>query len=243
MGVAAGDVDGDGDTDIIVSHLDRETNTLYINDGGGFFEDQTQKSGMARASWDVTGFGLAWLDVDNDGDLDLAVANGAVKRLEHLVRAKDPFPLHQRNQLFENLGGGRFVDISQRAGAAFALSEVSRGLAVGDVDNDGDADLLLGNNNGPVRLLRNDVGQDAPWLGLRLLTGPGRDALGARATLERGSSPAMVRLAHSDGSYASAGDPRLLFGLAGSPAPSGLWVTWPDGSKERFPVPTTGRCV
>ncbi len=241
MGVAAGDVDGDGDTDLIVSHLDRETNTLYINDGGGFFEDLTQKSGMARASWDVTGFGLAWLDVDNDGDLDLAVANGAVKRLEHLVRAKDPFPLHQPNQLFENLGDGRFADISRRAGAAFALSEVSRGLAVGDVDNDGDADLLLGNNNGPVRLLLNGVGQDAPWLGLRLLTVDGRDALGARVTLERGTAPSMVRQAHSDGSYASASDPRVLFGLADSPPLSGLWVTWPDGSRERFPVPTKDR--
>lgn len=242
MGVAAGDVDGDGDTDLLVSHLDRETNTLYVNDGDGFFEDRTQKSGMARPSWDVTGFGLAWFDLDNDGDLDLAVANGAVKSLEHLVRAKDPFPLHQKNQLFENLGDGRFADITGRAGDAFAHSEVSRGLAVGDIDNDGDADLLVANNNGPVRLLRNGRGDGTPWLGLRLLTAtakdaPGRDALGARVTLERGSAPALVRLVHSDGSYASAGDPRVLFGLAGSPHPSGLRVQWPDGAVERFAVP------
>ena len=241
MGVAAGDVDGDGDPDLIVSHLDRETNTLYINEGGGFFEDRTGKSGMATASWDFTGFGLGWIDFDNDGDLDLAVANGAVRHLEHLVRAEDPFPLHQRNQLFENLGGGRFADATERAGPAFALSEVSRGLAVGDVDNDGDADLLVANNNGSVRLLRNEVGQKAPWLGLRCITTSGRDALGAQVVLERGEAPPLVRLVSTDGSYASASDPRVLFGLGGSPPVTGLNVTWPEGRVERFPVPETGR--
>lgn len=241
MGVAAGDVDGDGDEDLIVSHLNRETNTLYLNDGSGFFEDSTQKSGMATATWNFTGFGLAWLDFDNDGDLDLAVANGAVKHLEHLVRAKDPFPLHQKNQLFENLGNGRFRDLTEGAGPAFQLSEVSRGLAAGDLDNDGDTDLVISNNNGTARLLRNTVGEGAPWLGLRWLTAAGRDALGARVTLERGEARPLVRLVHSDGSYASAGDPRVLFGLAGSAPATGLVVRWPDGAEERFPVPSTGQ--
>ena len=241
MGVASGDVDGDGDLDLIVSHLDRETNTLYINEGGGFFEDRTGKSGMATATWDFTGFGLGWLDYDNDGDLDLAVANGAVKHLEHLVRAKDPFPLHQRNQLFENQGNGSFREVGEAAGPAFALSEVSRGLAVGDVDNDGDPDLLVANNNGPVRLLLNEGGQEAPWLGVRCLTRHGRDALGARVVLERASAPTIVRLVQTDGSYASASDPRVLFGLKGSPKATSIVVRWPDGLSERFQVPETGR--
>lgn len=241
MGIAVGDVDGDGDDDLMVSHLDRETNTLYLNQGSGFFEDRTQGSGFGTASWDFTGFGIAWLDLDNDGWLDLVVANGAVKHLEHLVRAKDPFPLHQPNQLFHNLGGGQFEEATSRGGPVFALSEVSRGLAAGDLDNDGDTDLLLTNNNGPVRLLRNRVGQDRPWVGLRLLHASGRDALGAEVALVRRNAPALKRRVHSDGSYASAGDPRLLFGLGGGQDLVRVEVRWVGGERELFPAPTPGR--
>ncbi|MEM1180088.1 MAG: CRTAC1 family protein [Acidobacteriota bacterium] len=236
MGVAAGDVDGDGDVDLLVSHLDRETNTLYVNDGGGFFDDATARSGMARASWDSTGFGLTFFDIENDGELDVAVANGAVKDLEALVRAKDPFPLHQKNQLFRG-GGGTFTEVTATAGPAFELSEVSRGLAVGDLDNDGDADLVISNNSGPARLLINQVGHKAPWLGLRLME-RGRDALGAEVSLERDGAPALWRRVQADGSYASANDPRVLFGLGGSAAKlTAVVVRWSDGAQERFKAP------
>ncbi len=234
MGVALGDVDGDGDEDLLVSHLDRETNTLYLNEGEGFFEDRSTASGLGAPSWDSTGFGVAWLDVDNDGWLDLMVANGAVKYLQPLVRRGDPFPLHQKNQLFRNLGGGKFEEVTAGAGSAFELSEVSRGLAVGDVDNDGDADVLLTNNGGPVRLLRNEVGQDRAWLGLRLVGGPGpRDLLGARVTLERPGRPTLPRTVRTGGSYLSAHDPRLLLGLGESSSGGTLRILWPDGSSER----------
>ncbi|MDA8017852.1 MAG: CRTAC1 family protein [Thermoanaerobaculia bacterium] len=237
MGVAAGDPDGDGDVDLLVSHLVRETHTLYLNQGGGFFDDRTQDSGLAQASWDATGFGAVWLDFDSDGNLDLAVANGAVKHLEHLLRAGDPFPLHQPNQLFRNLGaqpaGPRFEDVTPRAGEAWALSEVSRGLAVGDVDNDGDPDLLVGNNNGPVRLLLNRTPRSGAWLGLRLLESSGRDALGAHVRIDREGSRAIRRTVRTDGSYASASDPRILVTL-GTGEVTRIEVTWADGTRESF---------
>ena len=242
MGIAAGDPDGDGDVDLLVSHLVRETHTLYTNEGGGFFDDTTRASGLAQASWDATGFGTVWLDADSDGLLDLAVANGAVKHLEHLVRAGDPYPLHQPNQLFRNVGLGpeglRFEDVTKQAGDAWALSEVSRGLAVGDVDNDGDPDLLVGNNQGPVRLLRNDsVRNDSArtggWLGLRVLEASGRDALGAHVRIEcKGGAP-IHRAVHTDGSYASASDPRVLVAL-GATTVDHVEVTWVDGVREVF---------
>lgn len=242
MGIAAGDPDGDGDVDLLVSHLVRETHTLYTNQGGGFFDDTTNASGLAQASWDATGFGTVWLDADSDGQLDLAVANGAVKHLELLVRAGDPFPLHQPNQLFRNVGSGsggagrdgvRFEDVTKSAGKGWELSEVSRGMAVGDVDNDGDPDLLVGNNNGPVRLLRNDSPRKGSWLGLRVLEASGRDALGARVRVERKGSSPIYRVVHTDGSYASASDPRVLVALGDTTVQS-VEVTWVDGVREVF---------
>ena len=240
MGVAAGDVDGDGDADIVVSHLDRETHTFYLNEGDGFFSDMTAKSGTARTTWDATGFGVGFLDVDNDGHLDLVVANGAVKELEALVRRSDPFPLHQRNHLFRGVGGGRFEDWSAQAGPAFKLSEVSRGLATGDLDNDGDTDVIVMNNNGPARLLINDKGQDQPWIGFRVVE-EGRDALGARVGLRRSGAPVLWRWVRVDGSYASASDPRVLFGLGGGAKIERVEVRWSDGARETFEATEIGR--
>jgi hypothetical protein len=173
MGVDAGDFDNDGDEDLFVTNLVGETNTLYVNDGSGLFEDRTAKVGLGIPSLPYTGFGTAWFDFDNDGWLDLLVANGAVRILETLSRATDPFPLHERNQLFRNLGTGRFEEVTARAGAVFELSDVGRGAAFGDVDNDGDVDVLVMNNNGPARLLINHVGQRNRWVGLRLVGGLG----------------------------------------------------------------------
>ena len=243
MGIASGDIDGDGDWDLLVSHLNRETNTLYINEGDGFFEDRTSKSGMATASWGSTGFGLVWIDYDNDGLLDVAVANGAVKHLEHLVRAKDPFPLHEKNQLYRNLGGARFEEVSDKAGPAFALSEVSRGMALGDLDNDGDSDLVISNNNGPLRLLRNQVGNEHPWLGLRLVTRSGRDALGAQVVVRRDGGGDLHRRVQVDGSYASASESRILVGLGEQPRVTSVEVLWPDGGEERFGIEAVQRYV
>ncbi len=233
MGVAAGDFDSDGDVDILLTHLIKETNTLYRNDGRGNFDDATSAAGLGAASLSYTSFGTGFFDYDNDGWLDLLVVSGAVTILPELAAAGDPFPLHQRNQLFHNLGGSggavRFVEVTDRAGAVFELSEVGRGAAFGDVDNDGDVDVLVVNNGGPARLLVNRVGAKRSWLGVRLVGEAGRDMLGARAAVLRGGGPALWRRASTDGSYSSAGDPRIVFGLGDDPAVDGVRVEWPDG--------------
>lgn len=234
MGVDAADVDGDGDPDLFMTHLNGETHTLYINDGQGWFEDRSRRFGLAGSSRPYTGFGTNWLDVDNDGWLDLFIANGEVNQVRALSDRGDPYPLHQPNQLLLNRNGQRFDDISKQAGAVFALSEVSRGSAVGDIDNDGDPDLVVVNNAGPLRLLLNQTSNDNHWLGLQLLNRHGGDAIGAHIAISDGKQQRRWRHSRVDGSYASASDPRILVGLANNKAAVDLLVSWPDGSQERW---------
>ena len=147
MGVAVSDADGDGDEDLFVSHLTEETNTFYLNEGTGVFRDGTLRLGLAAASLAYTGFGCEWFDYDHDGWLDLFVVNGAVSDIESL-RDK-PHPFQQRNQLFRGVGDGGFDEVRGEAGSVLELVDVSRGAAFGDVDNDGDIDVVVSNNNGP----------------------------------------------------------------------------------------------
>jgi enediyne biosynthesis protein E4 len=233
MGVDAGDFDDDGDEDLFVTELTGEGSNLYVNDGSGVFEDRSTLSGLGPASLGFTGFGTAWLDFDNDGRLDLLAVNGAVQVIESLRQAGDPLPLHQRKLLLQNRGAGRFEDVSARAGAALALSEIGRGAAFGDVDNDGDVDVLVGNNNGPARLLVNRTAR-RHWVGLRLAGATGRDMLGARAEVLRPGAPSSWRRARADGSYASANDPRVLVGLADAADVRTVRVTWPAGKTEMW---------
>jgi hypothetical protein len=245
MGVDAGDVDNDGDDDLFMTHLNQETNTLYVNDGKGFFADQSRDSGLGPPSWLFTGFGTAFFDYDNDGWLDVATVNGAVKLADAPRRAGDSYPLHQTNQLFRNLGGEpagrtasglvRFAEVTERAGSAWRLSEVSRGAAFGDVDDDGDTDVLVVNNAGPVRLLLNQVGSARPWLGLRLSGADGRrDQLGARVEVRRRGGPTLWRRARSDGSYLVGNDPRVLVGLGEVAEVTAVRVHWPSGRSEEW---------
>jgi enediyne biosynthesis protein E4 len=235
MGVDAGDFDGNGSEDIFITHLMEETHTLYVNLGKDEFEDRTRESGVGLPGTRFTGFGTLFFDYDNDGWLDLLVANGAVRRQPELMAKKDPYPLGQPNQLFHNDGKGRFSDVSQEAGAAFQLLEVSRGAAFGDIDNDGDTDVLITNNNGPARLLLNQVGSRNHWLGLRLIGGvPGRDMLGARIEVVTANNRVLRRRVRTDGSYLSANDPRVLLGLAGAEGVSVVRVLWPDGRRDEW---------
>ncbi len=234
MGVDAGDVDGDGDEDLFMTHLAGETNTLYLNNGEGWFEDRSVQSGLAGPSKAYTSFGTAFFDYDNDGDLDLFVASGAVNIIQTQAEAGDPYPLRQPKQLYENEGEGRFRDVSAEAGAALQVPEVSRGVAFGDLDNDGDTDLVVANNNGPVRLLENRLGTRNHWLGLRLIGREGRDAVGARVAVERAGQPTLWRRVRADGSYAAANDPRVLVGLGQGGEVGQVRVHWPDGTVESF---------
>ena len=252
MGVDGADYDDDGDFDIVVAHLIKETNTLYRNDGHATFADATDASGLGAPSLPRTSFGVAWLDYDNDGWLDLLAVSGGVVLDPELVAQGDPFPLHMENQLFHNLGAVApsqagtpevsFAEVTATAGDVFRRSEVSRGVAVGDVDNDGDPDALIFNNAGPVRLLRNRVGQAQGWIGLRLVgPEPSRDLLGARAAILRRGRASRWRQAQTAGSYNASRDPRVLIGLGDDPQIDGVRVVWPDGQTEDWTGLATGR--
>jgi enediyne biosynthesis protein E4 len=232
MGVDAGDFDNDGDEDLVITELAGEGSNLFVNDGTGTFEDRGAPSALEAITLPYTGFGTAWFDFDNDGWLDLLAVNGTVQIIESLRQSHDPFPLHQRKLLLRNLGGGRFEDATDRAGTAFRSSEVGRGAAFGDIDNDGDVDVAVANNNGPTRLLINNAGNRAHWIGLRLVgERGGRDMLGARVEVVR-QNGSLTRRARSDGSYASANDPRILVGLGDSTEGVRVRVRWPDGRVE-----------
>jgi hypothetical protein len=257
MGVDAGDVDNDGDEDLFMTELTGEGGNFFVNDGTAAFEERGVPSGLNRMTSSRTGFGTAWLDVDNDGWLDLLMANGAVQAIESLARAKDPFPLHQRLQLIRNSRNGQFEDLTERGGLVFQQSDVGRGAAFGDVDNDGDVDVVVNNNNGRARLLINNIGNQNHWIGLRLVAKPvrsvhlqvdpngpndgppksghdERDMLGARVAVVLDNGMTLWRRARSDGSYASANDPRVLAGLGPSGHAPTVRVIWPDGKTETW---------
>ena len=238
MGVDAGDVDANGTEDIFITHLMDETNTLFMNLGKGLFEDRTREAGLGMPGTRFTGFGTLFFDYDNDGWLDLLVANGAVQLLPELMRKGDPYPLGQPNQLFHNTGKSTFEEVSPQAGEAFQLLEVSRGAAFGDVDNDGDADVLITDNNGPARLLLNQVGNRNHWLGLRLIGQDiKRDMLGAQVEIVISKNQTLRRRVRTDGSYLSANDPRVVAGLGSAVQVEAVRVRWPDGAVDEWKDP------
>jgi len=233
MGVAPGDFDNDGDEDLLVTNLATEGSTLYRNHQGSF-SDVTLELGVTRASFLFTGFGVGWFDYNNDGRLDLFAANGAVTIVEALRGSR--YPYQQRSQLLRNDGGDKpLADVSAAAGLVFEQLQVGRGAAFGDIDNDGDLDILVSNNNGPVRLLLNEGRANNHWLQVRLQgISDNRQGIGARvAVLRRGQTP-LWRQGHTDGSYLSAHDSRIHFGLGSDPDLQGVLVHWPGGTREVF---------
>ncbi len=232
MGVTAADFNNDGSEDLFMTHLTEETHTLYLNDGAGGFSDQTSRFGLTRVD-NYTGFGTQWFDYDNDGQLDLFMANGAV-RMTRLAEPAD-YAYDQINQLFHNDGEGNYRETTAEAGAALQLSEVSRGAAFGDIDNDGDVDILVSNNNGPVRLLLNQIGSRHHWLQVQLEgVQSNRYGVGARVGVQRQGKRTLWRRAHTDGSYLNANDHRVHFGLGRDQEVKAVIVHWPSGSSESW---------
>jgi hypothetical protein len=239
MGVASGDYDGDGRLDLMVTNLWGETHSLFRSLGGGLFAYATVESGVGPPTLPFVGFGTAFLDYDNDTHLDLVIVNGAV--VDGNRRAN---PTHdQRRLLFRNTGSRRFVEVGRLTGAAFVEPKVGRGLAVGDIDNDGDLDLVINNNGGRADVLVNEGGNAGHALVVRVIgTTSNRSGIGARLALTAGTLT-QVREIQSGSSYLSQSDTRAHFGLGTATRADRLEVRWPDGRMDVMENIAAGQIV
>lgn len=243
MGVAVGDVDGDGLFDLLSTHLSTETHTLWRQQSRGNFLDITAASGITRSHWRGTGFGTVFADFNRDGAPDLVIANGSIKRLtsEPAPRGKandDPFwnGYEQRSQLFANDRTGKFSDISPENPALCGTAAIARGVAIGDLDNDGAPDLVVTRIAADARIYRNIAPRQGHWLGVRAILpkAGGRDAIGAEIAIVAGGRRRVARITPSQ-SYLCSNDPRVLFALGDIARVDSIEVVWPDGTLESFP--------
>jgi hypothetical protein len=229
MGTAFADFAGTGRPGLIVTNHETEMHSLFVNGGGGLFSDVTLRSGLGPATRPYVGFGVAFLDYDADADLDIAIANGHVMANAGQLRAGAKYA--QRNLLLRN-DGGRFVDMRTAAGPGFAPEMVSRGLAAGDIDNDGDPDLLITNNGGAANLLLNDGGSTGNAILVRLIgEQSNRSGIGARV-LVSASTRRFVREVQSGSSYLGQNDLRAHIGMGQATRADRLEIRWPSGATE-----------
>ena len=226
MGVDVGDYDNDGLFDFFVTNYQWETNSLYRNLGNGFFADITFQSGLGVPSLQFLAWGTLFFDYDNDGDRDLFVANGHLDDNIHLF---DAVTYEQQNQVFRNEGQGRFADRSDQVGPGLALKQVSRGVAMGDYDNDGDLDLVVANNNQPAVLLRNDGGNLNHWLSLRLVG----NMVGAEVRVSSGDLT-QVDVVRTGSSYLCQSALRPFFGLGDRTRIDQVEIRWPSGKVQHL---------
>ena len=240
MGVDVGDYNNDGYFDIFVTNFSEDTNTLYQNNGDETFNVVTSAAGLGRSSLPYLGWGTGLVDLDNDGYLDIFIANG------HIYPKIDQFAFGstflERNQLYQNQGNGRFLELTEELEVGLLTRKSSRGAAFGDYDNDGDVDILLTNLDDRPSLLRNEGGNRNHWVTLRLvgrvvgrLVGrkSNRDAIGARITAEIGDRTQTTEV-RSGGSYLSHNDSRVHFGLGQETHVKRLEIRWPSGLVENF---------
>ena len=230
MGIDIADIDGSGLPAIFVTNYENEMHALYKNLGDEQFQFNTAASGIASIGQSFVGFGTRFLDFDNDGWPDLAIGNG------HVIRHPRFNPLAQRPILFRNQGKGKFVQASMRGGSYFKIPHRGRGLAVGDLDNDGRPDIVISHIDEPVALLRNIAGEEGPrnhWIGFTLARKDRRDAIGSRVIVEAGGRE-LVWFVRAGGSYLSSSDPRLLFGLASADKIDRVRVEWSHGGKQEW---------
>ena len=231
MGVAVGDYDRNGTVDLFKTNFAGDTSTLYANGGKGFCEDRTFSAGIGlNTRW--LGWGVAFVDLDNDGWLDVFIVNGHV--YPEVERIKTEAGYKQRKVVYRNLGNGRFEDVSERLGPPVTTPAAGRGAAFADLDNDGDIDVVVNNINAAPDLFRLDSPPDAQWLTLKLVgTRSNRSAIGARVRLI-GSGGAQVQEVRGGGSYYSQNDPRVHFGLGRSATIERVEVRWPNGLEEQW---------
>ncbi|MCA9148576.1 MAG: CRTAC1 family protein [Planctomycetales bacterium] len=241
MGVAWGDVNADGRFDLFVTHRATETHTLWSQVAPGNFVDLTPTTGITKTSWRGTGFGTALLDLDNDGDQDLAVVNGRVLRFSGSLQSTAPDvdafwqPYAQRDQLLLNDGSGRFKDVTESNPEYGDSARVSRGLVCGDINNDGRMDLLVTCIDGPAKLYFNRSDDQQHWLVVRAVdSNLHRDAIGAHITLIV-DGRAQVREINPHYSFLSSNDPRVHFGLGAASNYDAIRIVWPMGEVEDFP--------
>ena len=231
MGVAVGDYDCSGSLDLFKTHFSDDTHVLYRNDGEGYFDDMTLRSGIGVETRYV-GWGAGLADLDNSGLPDIFFVTGSV--YPQVAREHERYPAATPRVLFRNLGDGRFEQLFEEAGGALAEARSSRGCAFGDFDNDGDVDILIVNLNQPPSLLRNDLAGRANWLKVKL-TGvdSNRSAIGATVIASYGGRR-QAQAVLSQSSFHSANDSRLHFGL-GEASSADLEVRWPTGKTEAYP--------
>jgi hypothetical protein len=233
MGVDSADLDQDGWMDLFVTNLSRELDGFYRNLHDETFDDIAAQSGIANATKLMSGWGLKFFDYDNDGNLDLIIANGhpddLIEEIYGNVKYREPL------LLFHNSGNG-LKNVSLESGPLFSRPMAARGLAIGDFDNDGAVDVLISNNNaGPV-LLKNNIGTLNHWLGVKLVGNTAnKDAVGARITYQAGDMK-RSRMKVGGGSYLSSHDPRIVLGIGKRSKINWLEVSWPQagGLKQRF---------
>ena len=232
MGVAVGDYDCSGSLDLFKTHFSDDTHVLYRNDGEGYFDDMTLRSGVGVETRYV-GWGAGLADLDNSGLPDIFFVTGSV--YPQVALQFERYPAATPRVLFRNLGGGRFEQLLEGAGSALAAPHSSRGCAFGDFDNDGDVDILIVNLNQPPSLLRNDLGGQANWLKVKLVgVDSNHSAIGATVIASYGDRR-QAQAVLSQSSFHSANDSRLHFGL-GDAASADLEVQWPTGKSEAYPA-------